>query len=293
MPEGGDRIYPDKTTPSDGTNRKRVRVKATLSAAVISVPIYFKSFDVDDPSSNASPVDPDAEGANSGDDNRAATNKPGILSPANQTGTTNTVTLTTNSSGVAEADLTVTMHPGDNFMAAASGDPSIVSGIQIDGITLKDAGNNTLPITRAKNTTMLTVWRKLHLEVDNMGAVTDNFATGTITSAVRVGNTTVLTVNSTLDVNQYENGRMTITGMSSYDVLSNTANTVTIDKKINTSQATGSVFTMVDDDDYDNDNNPNTGDAGEASVATVTALSKMQPSDSSSSNVFAPVRRRS
>src|SRR5438445_3869274 len=120
--------------------------------------ISFKSFDVDDPSDDTgSVVDPnDVPNGPTGDDNRSATNKSGLLSIVGQTGTANTAVIATDSSGIAQADFQVTMNPGDNFMIAAGADPAVVSGITISGTTLKDSNNNTLPVTDARNTPMLT-----------------------------------------------------------------------------------------------------------------------------------------
>lgn len=281
---GGKRIYPDKTSPSDTTNRKRVRVKATLSAAINAMSVYFKSFDLDDPSSDSSPVDTNGS---SGDDNRAASNKSGILAPANQTGSSNTLTLVTSPQGVAEADLTVTMNPGDNFMAAASGDPNIVSGIQIDGITLKDSGNNTLPVTKAKNTPMLTVWRKLHIEVDNMGAIGTNSQSGTVTAAVHQGAQTVVTLSVTPDADRYIPGTIKIHN-TNYAVQSYTGNQLTINGNPNLNQINNKNFTIWDDDDYDSDNNPDNGDESETSITSLNAFTKLQATDNASTNVYLP-----
>jgi hypothetical protein len=283
---GGNRIYPEKTTPTDNINRKRLHVKATLSAAVSNLNIYFKSFDLDDPSANSAPVDPDTNGPNTGDDNRSATNKSGILSQVNQSGTTNTVTVATNSSGVADADFTVTMNPGDNFMVAASGDPDIVSGIQIDGITLKDASNNTLPITKAKNTAMLTVWRKIHLEVDNMGTLGTNHESGSISAAVQANGQTTMDVTPSIEVGRYVPGRITINNKP-YTIVSNTATQVVVDELIMPNKVVGKSFTIYDDDDYDGDDAWK-GDENETSIGSLNAFAKMQTSDSSSSNVYAP-----
>jgi len=163
---GGRRIYPDKQTPGDGTVRRKVRVKATLTLPAANFLVLFQSYDMDDTSSNVAAVDPDTHGANTGDDNRAATNKAGVMSLINQTGTTNTVGAVSDGSGVAEADLWTTMHPGDNFMAAAAGFQTVLDGLTVNTSSatvtaLKDANNNTLPVDRAKASPLLTVWRKI------------------------------------------------------------------------------------------------------------------------------------
>jgi hypothetical protein len=278
---GGNRIYPDRTTPSDATNRRRVRVRATLSSASSGVPITFKSFDLDDPSANTAPLDPDTNGPNSGDDNRASTNKSGLMSAINTTGTTDTVTVNTDASGIAEADFTVTMNPGDNFMAAASGDPNIISGITIVGTSLQDSGHNTLPVTKAKNTSMLTVWRKVHLEVDNMGPFL-NRQSGTTTTASVSGGQTFVNLGNPVESGRYQPGKIIIGGNKTYDVASNTATQVVINQSLNVNQLNNKSFTLFDDDDYDSDN-PWKGDEDEASIGTLNALANL-----TTSNVYAP-----
>jgi hypothetical protein len=55
---GGSRIFPDKQNPADTTDRRTVRVRARLAPSGGSplytqgAPVYFKNFDVDDPSAD-------------------------------------------------------------------------------------------------------------------------------------------------------------------------------------------------------------------------------------------------
>ncbi|MGI8640246.1 MAG: hypothetical protein ACR2MG_09820, partial [Pyrinomonadaceae bacterium] len=84
---------------------------------------------------------------------------------------------------------------------------------------------------------MLTVWRKLHIEVDSMGNAADNKVEGTLAEDRKVGTgtkTLQVTVTPALEVNRFENGRMVINGRS-YPVVdmtstqdANTTDTVTI-----------------------------------------------------------------
>jgi hypothetical protein len=56
---GGLRIFPCKQTPNDKVNRRIVKVKATFDVPpeIVVANVYFKSFDVDDPSSDTLPID--------------------------------------------------------------------------------------------------------------------------------------------------------------------------------------------------------------------------------------------
>jgi len=66
---GGQRLFPDKLTSADTVDRKRVRIKA-YTASGANKTIFFRSFDLDDPSSAVSPVDSNDTGGPTGDDNR-------------------------------------------------------------------------------------------------------------------------------------------------------------------------------------------------------------------------------
>lgn len=57
---GGRRFYPDKINPGEAAIRNQIRVKATLSEYLQNQKIYFRSFDVDDPSANTAPIDDDS-----------------------------------------------------------------------------------------------------------------------------------------------------------------------------------------------------------------------------------------
>ena len=63
---GGLRIFPDKQSPQDAVDRRTVRVRAITSEPVPGLPVFFRSFDLDDPSSDDKPVDPNGP---DGDDN--------------------------------------------------------------------------------------------------------------------------------------------------------------------------------------------------------------------------------
>lgn len=281
----GKRIYPDRQFRDDTTSRRRVRVRATLTSPISGQSIYFRSLDLDDPSSNDTAVDKDGAGAA---DNRGNTPN-GILSAVGANGTTNTHTGTTNGSGVAEADFLVTMNPGDNFMVAASGNQTVVNGITASGITLKDSVNNTLPTATAKSTLMVTVWRRLNLEVDNMGEVLDgsNSIVGITGTGFLSGGNTVVPLGTTLDDGRFESGKIWIDD-TPYTVISSTTTTVTLPGTLNPGKLANQFFLLYDDDNYDS-TGPLEGDENQTSIETRTALEKMQSSDNPTLNVFAPV----
>ncbi|QYO63802.1 hypothetical protein [Leptolyngbya sp. 7M] len=82
---GGLRIFPDKKLPNEMLDRRRIRVKAQYSQATAGIRIYFRNFDVDDPSADTAPIDSnDSPTVKSGNDNNGnvdgtAATKAGVL----------------------------------------------------------------------------------------------------------------------------------------------------------------------------------------------------------------------
>lgn len=164
-----------------------------------------------------------------------------------------------------------------------------------DGINLKDVANLQTPVNTTANasvcysssanacrTDMLTVWRRLHLEVDSMGSVSGNKVEGTFPGIGKVGTgrqTLPVIVSPGLEPNRFENGRIIIGSgqtarifrvissnpFSNPPVNANTANSVTINNTgILFGIAAGQAFTLYDDDDYNDNNGGNkTGDDAE------------------------------
>ncbi len=175
----GVKMFPDKDSPSDTAEARTVRVVATVNPPTNGIPIYFRVLDVDDPSTNASPVDANdtTVGVGAGGDNRS-----------DGTGTPNGGALSASSalsfysgSGIATASvvLTVSRQPGNNFRVAASCDAgslaklsvtnSIPDTIYVPGDSAPVAAFNTGKITE-----LLTVWRRLWIERDSMSSVSSN-----------------------------------------------------------------------------------------------------------------------
>lgn len=277
----GQRIFPDKNSPSDMENRRTVYVKATLSSEIATIPIYFQSFDVDDPSSNGAPVDKnDVSGAQVGNDNRGTP----------QTGTLSAASVRTDASGAAQVELTVTMQPGDNFRVAATCNSDFFGGVVVNGTNLRDSSGNTLPTQRVNVADMLTVWRRVHVEVDSMGPVTGNLVTGTIRRARRpdpTTNMTELSVRQRLEPSRFKGGLIKIDGVGAGTVFDNTRNTVTVHGVVANAVAAGRSYELVDDDDFNTDDGTNLdGDTGEDLPAPVTSL--VMNSDNPTENAFAP-----
>jgi hypothetical protein len=201
---GGRRMYPDKQSTGDTTDRRLIRVRATLTSPVEGITVYFKSFDLDDPSTNASPIDTNGS---SGNDNRGSPQNGSIRSASGGSFTSGTLQLFSSPAGIAQADLRVTLHPGDNFGVGTAVRGAVISSLSVDGTSINDAQGNPLPTLRAKATPMLTVWRRLHVETDSMAGVQNNLLSGTIALATYNASLNQTTVVPDLGVLPLESGR--------------------------------------------------------------------------------------
>jgi hypothetical protein len=318
----GWRIFPDKKIPAESADRRRIRVKAQYYQPTAGVRIYFRNFDADDPSADAAPIDTnDTFSVKAGNDNRGnvdgtVATKAGVLiapptgepNPYSCQPFSNTfasgVSCLTDAAGLTKVDFTVTMQPGDNFAVAAGADEDYISSLvpAADGINLKDANNIRTPAAinganacaatslQACRADMLTVWRRLHIEVDSMGNVTDNKATGTITGASSTTSGTRIVVNPAPDENyRFEPGTIFIDQVGTYAVKDNVENEVIIGALLSPSLLVGKSFVLVDDDDFENDDPTDNGDDMDDVSETSATFYKMQPSDSNKENVFAQV----
>jgi len=232
---GGKRIFPGHQSPTDASSdRKKVYVEAVVSPIVAGIEVYFKWYDVDDPSSDTSPID--SNGA-AGNDNRG--------SGASLSATS----ATTDANGKASVVFTVSMAPGDNFKVFASTNSSM-----LNEMTQAKADSMTLPDTVVA-TEMLTTWRKLWVERDSMETIPTsgnekNHVSGSATYGpygVPIPGRTEVELNLNLYddwsyIDQFENGRFVITDGTTertYTVFSNTSYYFSHDKIVVIGDPTG------------------------------------------------------
>jgi len=164
VPDNGKyRIFPDKQTPEDqnGADRRKVIVKATLSAPVQTsdnIHVVFRCWDVDDPSSNTAPIDPDD--SNPDPNYHSIDNRGSFYFEGGSS-----FVLEHADSSVVTVIFEVSMQPGDNYRVTAT-----TRDLAPPDLThyMVDTGN--LPYG-VKRTPMLTTWRKLWIEQDSMTAV--------------------------------------------------------------------------------------------------------------------------
>lgn len=294
------RVFPGKRWDGDKPEqdaRNTVNIKVELNVKPTRpVNVAFRSFDMDDPSAFDDEVDDETEAK----DNRGEQpNQAGGFPNAGMD--TRIVEFTQKSE---DFDFQVTMQPGDNFRIVGNGDMASLKRLENNDINLVAENVNLgfmivdpdvykktskaldAEVREAPNYTseVLTVWRKLYLEIDNMGPVQDNTLTGQITSFNIKGNTssgfpkyelgTNLNFFSQLKVkprqyktnegghiigweNAYWNGRFTLGGSDYYVWATsgypgqNDSITISSGKKFGPELGTsivGQTFTMIDDD---------------------------------------------
>jgi len=294
------RVFPGKRWDGDEPEkdaRNIVNVKVELNVKPTrAVNLAFRSLDMDDPSAFNDEVD-DESAAN---DNRGETpNQAGGFPKA--LADTRLVEFAKKSENF---DFQVTMQPGDNFRIVGGGDMEALKRLENNDIALS-AENVNLGFTivdpdvykksgKAKDaevrevdkytSDVLTVWRKLYLEIDTMGPVQDNTLTGQITSFDTNGTTstgfalyklgTNLNFFSQLKIkprqyitnsdgqivgwqSAYWNGKFTVSGKD-YDVWANTGypsqnDSVSVSSGAGlgpelTDSIIGQTFTLIDDD---------------------------------------------
>jgi hypothetical protein len=188
---GGRRIFPDATAPG-GQPQRAVRVRVRVTPPAENVNVYLRSLDVDD----SSGLFKTGHGAdNLGPQVRSdGFPREGRFDNSNAP----QVTLQTDANGEAVGTFNVTMQPGDNFRVAAATRQEVAGRLVVNDREVRDPQNNRALAEEtaagqggdpAVMSQLLTVWRKLHVEVDSMDAppASDqaperNFIAGTVTA---------------------------------------------------------------------------------------------------------------
>jgi hypothetical protein len=168
----GKRIFVGATEDDhDGEMRRELNVKVRIPG-YSNQPVYLKVFDVDDPSqvSNGQVLDPNGP---AGDDNMHAVglgDNWGYFLPQRS----KQVTATLDSAGEATVQFMVNQQPGNNYRVAVAIKESDLNSLQVSGpgSGFVTADSSAVSGFNGALTPMLTVWRKLHIEVDSMAAPT-------------------------------------------------------------------------------------------------------------------------
>ncbi len=235
MPGKGKKIFPDAKDKDDETARNEVYVK--VKGAHEGTKIYLKVIDVDDPTPDTTNViDNNDEDGEVGDDNRDTA--------FFTAGNTTQIECTADSEGVAKIDgelpkLSVGMQPGDNYRVAACLDADAFGVLQVtdsDGDGYVASGDGVVDGFDGAVSPMLTVWRKLHIEVDTMQKWQGDkpspdrvMATGVSWVKNNPGGMSVLTLSGLPSVpDNFYLGGFIKSGNLQYDIISNTGNTIKI-----------------------------------------------------------------
>ena len=220
---GETRIFPDKRFVVDpsASIRRKIRLRGRIAPIVTGCTLHFRTFDVDDPfdqnftcSSGSTPpncvfnanlIDGDA----SGPDNRGT--ETGVVLSS----------VVTDANGEASVTIEVSTQPGNNYRGAAS-----TSISRVNAMTQAMADGNVPPQSVAASD-MLTVWRRVWLELDSMAAGSDisipnGYITGQAPGVPHSGDTT-LTVNVAIeDDGRFEGGTLAANGTgTAYSIIDN------------------------------------------------------------------------
>lgn len=201
VPPGSNRVFPDARTAGappalEANPRDQVDALVTLTVAPVEdIHLFFRSFDVDDPTSEqALPNGTDDEAAD--EDNRGAVGGAAagqFIDTANANATV-AILDKTFASGTKQDSIRfeVTMQPGDNFRIVGNGDRAFLNDLENRdsvlnvGATVNERNQNKQRIVNRfvtgapadreirkpdkYATRTLTVWRFLHVETDSMTA---------------------------------------------------------------------------------------------------------------------------
>lgn len=256
----GKRIFPDNTEDNPGSDmRREVNVKVRIPGYANKT-VYLKAFDPDDPSQISDPskaLDPNED---KGDDNIKGAGliaEWGIFLPQ----LTRKIEITTDSEGEATAVFKVNQQPGNNYRIAVAIKDTDLNVLQVtnpSGQGFVTPDDKSVSGFNGAITPMLTVWRKLHIEVDSMQALIPPKASPDRTTATgdnwgTNGPFNVLHLASSLPggENFYEDGKIKSGGIE-FQILQNDATSIT-HKSANPSQSEKNAFLgsfeVFDDDD--------------------------------------------
>jgi hypothetical protein len=220
------KVYPGKRSIV-GILNNTVNITVQTCPNIGGIDIYLRSFDIDDPSSNHIEIDPNGR---DGNDNRSKPQN-GMLNSAQES---NTVALKTGPDGRVSTTLTVGLAPGDNYQ--------IMAARSLESLNLQQAILSK-PIT---------VWRILHVELDDMAETKNNKIRGIVKRSrySNLSNQTSIILNKYIRDNsagfgRFEHGTLII-DEEKYEVTESFGRKIYVKGK--TLNIKNKHFTLVDDD---------------------------------------------
>lgn len=233
MAGGGKRIWVGAKTPTESSQRNTVWLKAKITPPLPNATFYFRAFDVDDPSKDTT-IDPNGTAGNDNlpDVGLVYSLKSGLFTAT----VVSTISAVADTNGEAMVEFAAGTQPGNNYRIAVALHPddlNLLTETNTQSEYYLPAGDKQVAKFPGFISPMLTVWRKLHLEVDSMEAVATNGAeanseAGTVSGYTgdypATGQARISTQSDLRGFgynNAYENGRMEISGYGSFQILSN------------------------------------------------------------------------
>lgn len=171
----GLRVFPDARIedlgfPVIGLPRDRVNIEVELNVNVpFELPVFARSFDVDDPSIDRMPIDDEAVI----EDNRGTVNnfRSGLLIDGNNIQDNDGIISVSLEEDTKNKifDLRVSMNQVDNYRVVARDYLINLKNNdgQGDGMNIIDSSSGSL-VADEYISSLLTIWRKLHIEIDTM-----------------------------------------------------------------------------------------------------------------------------
>jgi len=277
MPGGGKRIFPDAQAPDDQQERNLVDVM--VKTGVPHAKVWLKVFDVDDPTpekfdvdqnTHEHIVDPNDQDGEHGEDNAGDTG--GKFAQNDSV----TIACVTDENGIAKVKeggewklprLKVGMQPGFNYRVAAAFEEEGFNGVSSGDKSASGyipANSQQVAGFKGAISPMLTVWRRLNLEIDSMDAVTQpkgKYDHYTFTNAHWVSNNTLEGTGELVNGQQSEEDEFykggfiqNDAGKRKYAISHSTGNRNLVDFQFSNPLHTpvipeGSTFEAYDDDD--------------------------------------------
>lgn len=295
---GGDRIFPDRDHPSGTAGQDdphdRVLVRATLTdASPPDAVVFFRLFDMDHYSADAG-FDPN--GVSAPNDN-VRERLPLTIDVGAELRTADFSAVSTQAPAnarVAELGLQITRpQPGNNWRVAASCVQAELDGMVIgeDGQTLQISTADATAVAGSAQSPLLTVWRRVHAEVDRMdrpifnaGAGRSRFDGGGAAPAGGADVTLVLGGDAIVpsQTDQFENGRIELldganNSLGVFGVTANTTGggpTVTIAGAVPGATAN---FRGLEDDDVTNASANKVDDSADMQSDTSRWVAQFEP----------------
>jgi len=274
-------VFPDAPAPHEAA-RPMVDVLVQLEPHVAGISVAMEWYEIDDPDHDG-PIDttdppPDQRGVNPADN--SITFNDAFLNPP----------PASDGNGIIRTEFDIgSLQPGNNFRVAAAGHSEHLSLVKPlapsdearlffdknDNDRFEPAAGDVAmeASTQYKSirvTPRLIVWRKLHVEVDSMGAVAGNTihdTSGTVTLNSD-GTYNVPLLTGGLDVNRFENGRLQDYQGYIYEIVNNGVANLTVRLSGNPMPPMSDADVWFWDDDYLRDGQdvpmPDTSQLGDA-----------------------------